>query len=237
MKAALRTLLASSLPLLSLTVEAFGQVSSPPAYHKWEGTAFGGGSFAGKFKVPSATSGSVGLNYGGGYQVGLQARQNLGDYWAADLEYSFSNQPLTLTNLRPDIESFAVSHSIHQFSYSYSHQPLSHHRRFRPYGRIGAGASLFYIHGSSKHDTADLGVPLRDSWKFTVNLGGGARYMVHDDVALTLDMRDHISGVPSYGLPPPPRVVNGQPVPGSERAGLMHNIRLNFGVTIRWDNW
>jgi hypothetical protein len=114
---------------------------------------------------------------------------------------------------------------------------LPYSRRFRPYGKIGAGASLFFIHSSSKDEAAQLGVQLRDSWKFTFSWGGGAKYLIADQLALTFDLKDLISGIPGYGLPLSASVVNGVYQPGLSRSGLLNNWQVNFGVSFMWNEW
>lgn len=237
------------IPLMMLMFagvqSVLAQVSHPPEFHEWEGTPFGGGSFVPNysFLTPVATGNqivgaqTVGVNYANGYQIGIQGKQNLGDYWEADLEYSFANQPLEFTNLTPSLPHLFLSHSIHHWSYSVSYQFLSYHRRFRPYARLGAGAALFFIHEDSRDEAAELGIPLRDSWKFTTNYGGGFKYLIDNDVALTFDATDQLSGIPSYGLPQKAQIVNGVYQAGLARNGLMNNVQVNFGVTFRWDNW
>jgi opacity protein-like surface antigen len=177
------------------------------------------------------------MKYASGYQVGARFTENLSDYWTANLDYSFANQPLTFTNLTPDIPSLSLSHSIHDFSYGVTYQALSYRSRFRPYGKLGAGAALFYIHGSSKDEASELGVRLRDSWKFAVAAGGGFKYLIDEEVALTFDVRDYISGIPSYGLPSTARIVDGQFQPGFARSGFLNNWQINLGITFLWDDW
>jgi hypothetical protein len=84
----------------------FAQLSRPPAYQQWEGIPFGGGSFIKNFTIPTRVTGAtpgasqtVGMSFASGYQVGIRLKENLGDYWGAELEYSFANQPLQFTNL------------------------------------------------------------------------------------------------------------------------------------------
>src|SRR5262249_49777393 len=145
------------------------------------------------------------------------------------------NQPLTFINLSPDIQNLSLNHAVHHFSYNVSYLPLRRLSRFRPYGKIGTGASLFYIEKRSKREALEQGLGLRDSWKFLVNWGGGFKYFVTKGFALTFDAKDHLSSVPSYGLPSSARAVNGQYQPGVGGTGVMHNWQLNFGVLLRRD--
>jgi hypothetical protein len=186
---------------------------------------------------PTETSRDVGMHYADGYQIGFRLTDYLGDYWAADIEYSFANQPLRFTNLSPSISTLALSHSVHHFTYNVLGLPLPGYKRFRPYGEVGVGATLFYIYGSSKQAALSAGVYVRDSWKFTGSLGGGFKYLVEDYFAVTLDVKDQITGVPSYGLPPSAQVVDGQYQPGFARRGLQQNWQISFGAGFQWDSY
>jgi opacity protein-like surface antigen len=232
-------------PVLTLAIgfsHAAAQAPPPPEHRQWEVTGFGGGSFIGGFQFPTAIIGSpaeasrtVGMHYASGYQAGIRVSQNFHDFWAAALEYSFANQPLRLTNLSPEVQSLSLSDFIHRLSYNVLYLPAAPERRFRPYGSIGAGAALFFIAGDSKEDAAAVGVPLRDDWKFTFNWGGGFKYLVHDQVAIGFDVKDQISGVPSYGLPHSATLKEGRYIPGISRNGLMQNWQFNLGIAFQWD--
>ena len=81
-----------------------------PEHREWEGGGFAGASFSKGFQFPTSVNGTgqqqtVGISFASGYQVGAQITQNLRDFWAASLEYSFANQPLRFTNLTPTIQS------------------------------------------------------------------------------------------------------------------------------------
>jgi opacity protein-like surface antigen len=211
---------------------------------EWEGIPFGGGSFVQDFVIPTsvqgnsvATSQTVGMKYAAGYQIGIRLKQNVDERWSADLEYSFANQPLQFTNLTPTIPSLSLSQSIHGFSYNVAYHPFEYWHRFLFYGRIGSGASLFYIHKSSKNDAAQLGATLRDSWKFAFNWGGGFNYAIADQVALAFNMRDEMTGIPAYGLPRSAQVVNGVYQPGLAPSGLLNHVQVNLGVSFQWNEW
>jgi hypothetical protein len=229
--------------LISVTCLAAQQrtVWSDPEF---EASGFAGGSWAGNLHFPTSVSGSaletsrtVGVRYGSGYVVGARVNQNVNDYWGAALEYSFANQPLQFTNLSPTIQSLSLGQTVHHFLYNVSYIPLGGFERFRPYAQAGGGATLFYIHGDSRDEALALGVYVRDSWKFTVNWGGGFKYMVDDQTALLFDVKDSISGVPSYGLPSAAQVINGQFQPGLASSGRLNIWQVNFGVAFRWNDW
>ncbi len=213
---------------------------------EWEVSGFAGGSFGHTFQFPTGFvldglkipqfSRTVGMRFGSGYQVGARVTQNLDDYWEADLEYTYANQPLRLTNLSPTIQSLSLSQSNSHFSYNISYRALDEDSRFRPYGKVGAGATLFHLNDRNQATQVGL-LSLRDSWKFTMNVGGGFKYLLLDEAVLTFDVKDFISGVPTYGLPPSATIVDGRFQPGLGRRGTFNNWQINFGIGYRWNDW
>jgi opacity protein-like surface antigen len=222
----------------------FGESSNSTDDEDWQVSAFGGGSFLGDFQFPTPvfskgqqSSQTVGIHYASGYQVGMRVTENVNKYWSGDLEYSFANQPVTFTNLSPNIQSLSLGQSVHHFSYNFSYIALPHLGRLQPYAKIGTGATLFHISNSFKREALQRELALRDSWKFLVNWGGGFQYLVYEPVSVTFDVKDNVTGVPSYGLPPSARIVDGHYRPGLSRNGLMNNWQINFGVTFRFEEY
>jgi len=223
---------------------ALAQTSYPPEHHEWEASLFAGASFSSKFQFPTLVAGSdqqvsrtVGMKYAPSYMLGVRVNQNLNDFWGVDLEYSVADQNLDFTNISPSIQHLSLTQYIHHVSYNVSYLPLPRTKRFRPYADVGVGTALFYISKPSKKDALDLGLKLRDSWEFIGNVGGGFKYLIQDQLAVTLDLKDRISRIPSYGIPPSAQVVGGQYQPGLALHGAMHNWQLNFGITYEWDEW
>jgi opacity protein-like surface antigen len=179
---------------------------------------------------------TVGMRYESGYVFGLRISQNVRDYWGADIEYSFANQPLRFTNVSPDIQELSLSHYLHHFSYNVSFLPLPRVKRFRPYGDAGIGAALYYVPGHAKQQALEAGLALRDSWEFLFNWGGGLKYLVIDKFAVTFDAKNRLSRVPSYGIPPSARVVDGQYRPGMARHGAVQHWQASIGLTYQWDD-
>src|SRR5262245_269765 len=227
---------------IACSSSAFAQSVYSLENREWEATGFAGYGFARDFQFSTPVTGSasetsriVGVHYAPAWVVGARATQNLGDYASADVEYSFADQDLTLTNLSPDIPSFHVTQAIHNMSYNISFLPRPRSKRLRPYGVVGVGAVLFWIPGQSSREAKALNFNLRSSWEFLGNAGGGVRYLVMDQFALTFDAKDHISRLPSYGIPVSTRVVDGQYHPGLSRHGILNNWQINFGFTYQWD--
>jgi len=224
---------------------ARGQTSSPPSHRRWEVSAFGGASTLGDhtFATPvlgdsSTTSRTVGLSYDTGYMAGARILESLSEFWGAEFEYSFANQPLQFTGLTPDMAALDLSHSVHRFDYSLVFFVADPYKRLRPFFTTGAGVSLFHVGGSSKSEAASLtGIDLKDRWHFTFNWGGGVKYLLRDHWAVRFDFRDMITGVPDYGFPSSAQVVQGQFTPGFAPSGIMHGLQYSLGIAYQWDGW
>jgi hypothetical protein len=212
------------------------------SYDDWEASVFAGGSLIGDtvHETPIEGSGqtssrSVGLHYSTGAQMGMRITANLWRHWGANLEYSFSNQPITFTNLSDSIPSLGLGHAIHRFAYEVLYYPRDRSYKFRPFVFAGPGVSLFYIKGSGKEAASAQGIRLSDPWKLTMNWGGGVKYLLRKQVAFSAQFGDSISGVPNYGLPEAGRDASGVYVPGFRPEGLMHNWLMGVGFAFQWD--
>jgi len=213
------------------------------AHEEWEASVFAGGSFLGDSVHETPVEGSgqtssraVGLSYGTGAQMGIRITANRWQHWGAATEYSFSNQPITFTNLSDSIPSLGLGHAIHRFAYQVLYYPLNRNYRLRPFVLAGPGVSLFYVKGPGKDAAAAQGVQLSDPWKFTMSWGGGVKYLLGRRIAASVQFSDSISGVPNYGLPETGRVVSDVYVPGLHPEGLMHNWLIGVGFVLQWDD-
>lgn len=212
------------------------------AHGEWEASVFAGGSFIGssthKTPVEGSTTQSsriVGLSYGTGSQLGLRVTDDEWQHWGTAAEYSFSNQPLTFTNLSDSIQSLGLGSAIHRFSYDILYYAQDRDHKLRVFAFVGPGVSLFHIKGSGKEIAEAQGIHLTDPWKFTMNWGGGAKYLLRNQVAASIQFNDSVSGIPRYGLPETGRVVSGVFVPGFHPKGLLNNWLISAGFIYQWD--
>jgi hypothetical protein len=212
-------------------------------HRDWELAVFGGGSFlgSGSYATPvtgsiQQTSRTVGLNYGDGYLLGASVTENRGPHFGAALEYSFSNQPLTITNLTDSTPSLGLGHSIHRFAYDLIYYLKDRDSRLRPFAFAGPGVSLFHVGESGRQDAEARGIHLSSPWKFTMNFGGGIKCLLKDQIAASLQFSDSVSGVPGYGLPSNGSVVSGKYTPGFRPDGFLNNWRIGLSFIYQWDH-
>jgi len=167
------------------------------------------------------------LSFASGYIVGARVTENLGKYFGAELEYSLSNQPLVFTNLTPDISRVSVDHRVHQITYVVLVYGLPRSSRWRPYGLVGPGISLYEFFGDKEDDAIARGLSLKDRWKFGATFGGGVKYRVTDQVGLRFDVKDHLTGVPDFGLP----ATGTATAPGFRPDGTLQNWQFTIGLS------
>jgi len=234
------------LPLLIILIACFAasapsQTAFPPTNRDWEIALFGGRSSLGEKQYATPVLGqgqeaprAVRVRYAGGAQLGFRIAENRWDHWGAQFEYSLSNQPLSIGNLSPDTPSIGLSHRIHRCMYDVLYYPFERSSRFRPFAFAGAGVSLFHIGDSSRTDAGAQGIKLQDSWKLTFGWGGGLKYLIQDQIAVSFQIGDHVTDQPAYGLPSSARVTGNQFIPGLQPDGYRHNWLLSLGFVYQW---
>jgi len=216
----------------------------PLSHRRWELSAFGGTSIISDqvFATPVAgadqqSSMPVGMQFNSSWLIGARLSESMGDFWGAEFEYSYANQPLRFTNLKPDLPALSLNQGVNTFAYNFIFFFTDPYKRVRPYAIAGIGTSLFHIHGSSKSVAAAAGIPLGDKWTFVFDWGGGVKYLFHDHWAARFDFSSHLGTMPDYGLPSSATIVQGQFIPGMAASGVLQNWTFSAGIGYQWDWW
>lgn len=232
--------LVTLLVSLALCTTVQAQLQYPNLYKEWEVAALFGAGFAGDKSSQTPVEGQsearlVGLDYSSGFMLGARLTQNLKQKMGAELDYAYTNQPLTFLNLSPAIPKLSVSHGVHSFVYSILYYFADRNTRIRPFVSLGAGASLFRIDESSKFEAASQGVDLNDTWKFAGSIGGGVKYMINESIGVRLDVRDLLSGVPRYSLPSSSSVESDGTIgPAFRPDGILNHWQISGGIFFTW---
>src|SRR5262245_24576739 len=199
---------------------AFAETPYILQYREYEITPLVGPSFIPKreFSTPvfgenQVSSRTVEMSYDPGYVIGARVTQNVGDNWASDLEYTFASQRLNFTNLSPTVQNLSLQSFIHNLSYNGSFMFRPRTKRFRPYFGAGVGVAG-YVPGQGGKNALGPGLNLTSSWGFAGSVGGGFKYLVQEGFAFTVDVRDRLSTIPSYGLSDSGSVVGERCQPG-----------------------
>ena len=145
--------------------------------------------------------------------------------------YSFGPNDLivTNTNVFPHVGVvYPVRDSIASLSAVF-HAPFAFHG-LRPYGEAGgehdrftptpAAITTAKTHGFGAVSTAAINA----NTKFGLNFGGGLDRKIMKRVTLRLDVRDHITSPPAFGLP------NPQSAADFPVTGRAHNIEYTAGI-------
>ncbi len=228
------------LLLLSMADAAAQITPSGATPDKWEFSFFGGfGSLGGTSQVITPVEGggtnTVSLNQEGGYVLGLRINENLGRFFGAELEYSIADHTTTLFNVQPGSIPFAIDQRVHNINYNGVVYAKPRGSRVRPFGAVGAGMSLFHVSQDSGQLGVLTGLDLKDRWKFALTVGAGVKIAMGRRWGVRLDFRDHISGLPDYGLPRSAMMDNGVISPAFRPDGLYHHLQFVVGISYWFD--
>jgi hypothetical protein len=81
--------------------------------------------------------------------------------------------------------------------------------------------------GVAANNFITLPTRISSDTKFGANLGGGVEGKLAERVGLRLDLRDHLVGIPRFGVPETPLNPGGAFYPVS---GLLNNVELGIGA-------
>lgn len=167
----------------------------------------GGSSFFDK-NYPSTTSGPLGTTFSTGGQFSVGAELRLGSILGLEGAYGWGQNNLQVTQLgtNPGIEtSFGIRHQRASGDLVL-HAPFPivkpylaagiEYDRFSPYGN-----TQVTLPGISQSFTSTGSPVLSPDNELGFNYGGGLEFKVLPLVGLRLDVRDHVTGSPNFGLP------------------------------------
>ncbi len=197
-------------------------------------TGFAGGSFLGGergFIIDGDNAFQSRFQNGG--KVGVRVTADLTDSWSLEGSYSFSGNDLRITELDevpPEERFFGIG--VHQFVFNglYYITPPGETLRFFLTAGIGwvrfspsETAQILALVDKFIDDSASI----RTSNKFGFNFGAGMETRANEWLGVRVDIRDHITGYPRFGLP---ETSTG---PGSvffPVEGVLHNTEVSAGV-------
>jgi len=229
-----RRLSLTALVLALMSLSGFGQQQYANSNSKWEASFFGGFGTATDHDSKVLVDGGdatriVTLNYASGFLVGARVTENLNRTASAELEYTFTNQPMAFLNLRPGLDRLDLDHYTHSFVYSILYSPYDRLARIRPFAAVGGGVTLYRVTSASKDLVLDEGATLTDRWKFVFSWGGGVKYRIKGNWGARFDVRDYVTGIPDYGLPPTASFFQGSVGPAFRPDGSQHNWKFSAG--------
>jgi len=139
-----------------------------------------------------------------GIKIGVRGTVDLGQHWGAEGTYSFSANGLQVTQTAPaSVQDFGVH--LHQFTGNALYFFNGRNKSLRPFVLVGLGLSRYSPTSDAKLAAARdfLGQPavITATSTFDFNFGAGIESRPWDHVGLRLDLRDHVTAIPRFGLP------------------------------------
>lgn len=139
-----------------------------------------------------------------GVKIGIRGTLNLTEHWGAEGTYSFSSNDLQVTRVQPAaVETFGIH--LHQLTANAIYFFTARDKAFRPFLTAGLGLSRYSPTSDAKLAAAQnfLGQPavLTSASAFNFNFGGGIESRPWQHFGIRLDLRDHLTAIPRFGLP------------------------------------
>jgi hypothetical protein len=192
---------------------------------------YGSGSFAAGERVFVADDDDFLTNYKRGGKFGVRFSADFSDRWAGELSYSVGRNNLRVNRLDPPRTLRTFRTVFHQFAGNGSlyFRPVGD--ELRPFITLGLTLARFNPTNDAQTLAAQnfLGDPTRigPSTKLGINFGGGFEAAANEWLGIRVDLKDHVFGVPRFGLPEEPLNPGGVFYPIS---GAIHNIEVGVGA-------
>ena len=195
------------------------------------GSFFAGASLLGGGKTFFLGNNGFNTKFQNGGKIGFRGTVNIRDHWAAEGAYGFESDGLQVTQTTPlqNVRDFGVH--IHQVTANGLYFFDNRDHRFRPFATAGIGFMRYNPTSDAKlaAGTAFLDQPvlLHGETHFDFNIGVGAEAMIVQHIGARFDFRDHITGLPRFGLPQNAQSPGGPHYPIT---GLVSNWEIAAGV-------
>jgi len=172
------------------------------------------------------------FNYGLKYTIGVAVPY--GKLLSIETAYSAGPNNLVVTNLN-QFPHAPVTYPVRVYMGSMSaviHAPFTF-LHFRPYVEGGVEYDRFSPTPEAITTAKNVGFAavstanINHNNKFGVNVGGGLDRKIIKRVTLRIDLRDHITGSPAFGLPPQPTTDSAASFPVT---GHANNIEYTAGI-------
>jgi hypothetical protein len=177
--------------------------------------------------------GPDGLNtkFQNGGKFGFRGDFNIGDHFAVEGTYSFESDGLNVTHTTPVQSVTDFGTHIHQLEANGLYYFTARGSRFRPFVTAGIGIMRYNPTSDARLAAAtnflDQPVALHGETHPDFIPGVGIEALIVHHIGARFDLRDHISGLPRFGLPENAQSPNGPHYPIS---GAVSNWELSAGV-------
>lgn len=170
--------------------------------------------------------------YASGARGKARLTLDLTSHFSAEAVYGFgtSNLEVTRTGTTPQTSAFGVRE--HEVQVNVMHFFTSSSSHLRPFLTTGVGVAHF---GPTSAATTQASFQFTDGPasisadnKLSLTIGGGLEARSRHRIGLRLDVVDHISGIPTYGVPQTSSG-GGASYPVN---GIVHNIQAEAGLVL-----
>jgi opacity protein-like surface antigen len=192
---------------------------------------FAGASLLGGAKTFFIGPQGLTTQFQNGGRLGFRGSVNIHEHWGVEGTYGFESDGLQVTHTTPiqRVANFGVH--IHQVEVNGLYYFDSRGHRFRPFVTAGIGFMRYNPTSDAKAAAAvnflDQPTLLRGETHPDFVPGVGVEAMIVQHIGARFDFRDHITGLPRFGLPQDALGPNGPHYPIS---GLVSNWELTGGV-------
>lgn len=171
--------------------------------------------------------------YANGARGKARLTLDLTKHFSVEGVYGFgtSNLDVTSTGNNPQTNSFGVrEHEVQVNVMDYFSGSSSH---LRPFLSTGLGVAHFGPTSAAKTQASfqfiDSPATLSSDNKLSVTIAGGIEARSKHRIGLRLDVMDHISGIPTYGVP---QTSSGNGSASYPVSGIVHNIQVEVGLVL-----
>jgi opacity protein-like surface antigen len=189
------------------------------------------------FTLTGTPSGPFQSEFKKGGKLGFRFGVDLADHWAGEAAYSFGANDFriiqTINFLAPNerLVERQFDLFVHQFLVNGSYHFVPPGEEFRPFVTVGIGLTRFSPTETAKQQalTNFFSGPTRIGSDTTLgmNFGGGFEAAATENMGVRFDLRDHIVGIPRFGLPEQPLNPGGAYYPAT---GAVHNWEIAVGA-------
>lgn len=196
-------------------------------------TVFTGGTFLRAERNFTVGGDQFRSSYSNAGRFGFRGTMDVAPHWAVEGAYGFGNstlQMLQTSAVPPRQRDFGVH--LHEFSGDALYFPYTPGDKVRVFAVAGLGLAHFSPTDAAKvlaslTDFVDNRATLTSSNSLTFNLGGGFEAKINSRFGIRFDFRDHIGGIPHFGVPQTTTVPGQDVYPVS---GRVHDIETSVGL-------
>lgn len=216
-----------ALLILSVaTPAAFGQILNPRV------TISGGGSFLRAERTFVLGGQTFNTQFANGGRAKARLTLDLTKHFSIEGVYGFGTSNLQVTATGATLTQRAFGIREHEIQFNILHFFSVGTRRVRPFLTTGVGALRFAPTDQAKarasvNDFISAPALLSSTNQINFAFGGGIEGRFSRWLGLRLDVKDHISAVPRFGVPQTPSGPGGASFPVD---GIVHNIQAEAGI-------